>query len=216
MSDALNYLIKARPEALTHYFAFLKDAGKHLDPKTRNLISVITKVHAQTDRGLRQYLRRALREGCTAMEVIDALLMAFPALGLARIIWAIDVILDMNLPEFQDPTALHALATPQPTAASWHDVMPSTAIVEGEVHRTVCDGMGLFIYREKRRIVVYDSRCPHQSTDIPELAIQGTQLTCPKHHWEFEAKSGDCIKKGNTPLKRIESKVVKGRLMACW
>ncbi len=102
MSDALNYLLKARPDALGHYFAFLKDAGKHLDPKTRNLISVITKVHAQTDRGLRQYLRRALREGCTPVEVLDALLMAFPALGLAKIIWAVDVILDMQLPEFQD------------------------------------------------------------------------------------------------------------------
>jgi len=84
MSDALTYLVKARPEAMTHYFAFLKDAGKHLDPKTRDLISVISKVHAQTERGLRQYLGRALREGCTPAEVLDALLMAFSILGLAR------------------------------------------------------------------------------------------------------------------------------------
>ena len=98
MSDAVNYLLKARPDALGHYFAFLKDAGKHLDPKTRNLISVITKVHAQTERGFRQYLGRALREGCTPVEVLDALLMAFPTLGLARIIWAVDIILDMNIP----------------------------------------------------------------------------------------------------------------------
>ena len=140
MSDALNYLLKARPDALGHYFAFLKDAGKHLDPKTRNLISVITKVHAQTDRGLRQYLRRALREGCTPVEVIDALLMAFPALGLAKIIWAVDVILDMKLPEFQDlameghsPNAVEvAVALP----ARWRDVMASTAVVDGEVQRT--------------------------------------------------------------------------------
>ncbi len=105
MSDALNYLIKARPEAMGHYFAFLKDAGKHLDPKTRDLISVITKVHAQTERGFRQYVGRALREGCTPMEVVDALLMAFPALGLAKIIWAVDIILEMNIPGFQ-PEAL--------------------------------------------------------------------------------------------------------------
>ena len=43
MSDALNYLVKARPEAMGHYFAFLKDCGTRLDPKTRDLISVITK-----------------------------------------------------------------------------------------------------------------------------------------------------------------------------
>jgi nitrite reductase/ring-hydroxylating ferredoxin subunit/alkylhydroperoxidase/carboxymuconolactone decarboxylase family protein YurZ len=221
MSDALNYLIKARPGALTHYFAFLKDAGKHLDPKTKNLISVITKVHSQTDRGLRQYLRRALREGCTAVEVIDALLMAFPALGLAKIIWAVDVILDMKLPEFQDPAVFEGAAEVAPAAApaaapAWHDLMASKSVKEGEVLRTVCDGLGLFIYREGKSISVYDSHCPHQSTDIPELAVKGTTLTCPKHQWQFDAKSGDCIKKGNSPLKRIESKVVKGRLMAFW
>lgn len=210
MSDALNYLLKARPEALGHYFAFLKDAGKHLDPKTRNLISVITKVHAQTDRGLRQYLRRALREGCTPVEVLDALLMAFPALGLAKIIWAVDVILDMKLPEFQD---VPVVATPP---GCWHDVMASTAVRDGEVQRTECDGLGLFIYREKRKISIFDSRCPHQSNNIPELALQGTLLTCPKHQWAFDAKSGDCVKNGDSPLKRIESKVVKGRLMAFW
>ncbi len=216
MSDALNFLIKARPEALTHYFAFLKDAGKHLDPKTKNLISVITKVHAQTDRGLRQYLKRALREGCTAVEVIDALLMAFPALGLAKIIWAVDVILDMNLPEFQDGAVTAKLPTASTKAPEWHDVMASKDLPDGEVLRKECDGFGIFIYREKRSVSVFDSRCPHQNTDIPELALKGSTLTCPKHQWEFDAKSGDCIKKGNSPLKRIESKVVKGRVLAFW
>ena len=76
MSDALEYLVKARPEAMGHYLAFLKASGRSLDPKTRALISVITKVHAQTERGLRQYLKRALREGCTPDEVLDALLRA--------------------------------------------------------------------------------------------------------------------------------------------
>ena len=68
MSDALNYLVKARPEAMSQYFGFLKECGKHLDPKTRNLISVITKVDAQTERGFRQYLGRALREGPGRLE----------------------------------------------------------------------------------------------------------------------------------------------------
>ena len=112
MSDALTYLVKARPDAVGHYFAFLKNCGKHLDPKTRNLISVITKVDAQTERGFRQYLGRALREGCTPAEVLDALLMAFPTLGLAKIVWAVDIILAMDLPEFR-PEAIQA-ATENP------------------------------------------------------------------------------------------------------
>ncbi len=120
MSDALTYLVKARPEAMGAYFKFLKGAGAHLDPKTRNLISVITKVHAQTENGLRQYLTRALREGASADEILDALLMAFPALGLAKIVWAIDVILGMDLPAFRlDRTEV---------VPCWHDVAPMTAV----------------------------------------------------------------------------------------
>ena len=177
-------------------------------------------MHSQTDRGLRQYLKRALREGCTAVEIIDALLMAFPALGLAKIIWAVDIILTMNLPEFQDPAIAPLVASvapsPGPSPGTWHDVMASTTALDGATLRTECDGRGLFIYRNKRKIQVYDSRCPHQGTDMPELAIQGNTLTCPQHQWEFDTASGDCIKKGNSPLSRIESKVVKGRLLAFW
>jgi nitrite reductase/ring-hydroxylating ferredoxin subunit/alkylhydroperoxidase/carboxymuconolactone decarboxylase family protein YurZ len=234
MSDALDYLIKARPEAMTHYFSFLKDAGKHLDPKTRNLISVITKVHAQTERGLKQYLKRALREGCSAAEVIDALLMAFPALGLTRIVWATDVILSMNLPEF----TLEALqgvqgaqdkqtAADETPAPRWRDVLALDEVPEGEVRRVDCDGRGLFLYRKGKTVKAYDSLCPHKATNIPELALnpagkkggksaKGITLTCPKHEWQFDVASGDCIKKGDTPLTRLDSKVEAGRVWVRW
>ena len=208
MSDALNFLVKARPEAMGHYFSFLKDCGKHLDPKTRNLISVITKVHSQTERGFRQYLGRALREGCTPAEVLDALLMAFPALGLARIVWAVDIILAMDLPDFQ-PGAMGA-------AGEWHDLMPTRGVKPGEVRRVECDGRGLFVFRADKEWRVYDSRCPHQTTNIPHLALSGCQLTCPKHQWVFDLQSGDCVAVGDRPLKRWPSKAVKGRLLAYW
>jgi nitrite reductase/ring-hydroxylating ferredoxin subunit/alkylhydroperoxidase/carboxymuconolactone decarboxylase family protein YurZ len=207
MSDALNYLLKARPDAVGHYFKFLKECGKHLDPKTRNLISVITKVDAQTERGFRQYLGRALREGCTPVEVLDALLMAFPTLGLAKIVWAVDIILAMNIPEFDPGT--------WSTQGTWHDVMAAADVRAGEVTRIECDGRGLFVYRDADGLRVYDSRCPHQTTDIPHLALNGTTLTCPKHQWVFDLRSGDCIAKGDSPLRQWESRVVDG-LMACW
>lgn len=208
MSDALNFLVKARPEAMGHYFRFLKDAGKHLDPKTRNLISVITKVHAQTERGLKQYLTRALREGATPAEVIDALLMAFPALGLARIVWAVDVILSMNLPEF-DPAALGA-------QGRWHDLAAEADVPAVGAIRIECDGRALFVARGASGVNVYDSLCPHQGTNIPELALDAGRLTCPKHGWVFDVASGECVKNGNAPLKRYETRLENGRVLAHW
>ncbi|MDE2367431.1 MAG: Rieske 2Fe-2S domain-containing protein [Burkholderiales bacterium] len=210
MSDALNYLLKARPDAVGHYFAFLKECGTHLDPKTRDLISVITKVDAQTERGFKQYLTRALRDGCTPAEILDALLMAFPTLGLTKIVWAVDIILALDLPEFQ-PGALGAGAAP-----AWHDVMAAADVAIGASLRVDCDGRGLFVHRSAGEWRVYDSRCPHQTTNIPHLALQGDRLTCPKHEWEFDLASGDCTKVGDRGLKQWPSRVVEGRLQAQW
>ncbi len=208
MSDALSYLVKVRPEAMTGYFKFLKLAGQHLDPKTRNLISVITKVHAQTENGLKQYLTRALREGATPDEVLDALLMSFPALGLAKIVWAIDIILKMDIPEFR-PAMLGA-------EAQWHNVVAVKELQEGETAYLECEGRHLFVHKAAKALKVYDSRCPHQVTDIPHLALKGNKLTCPKHKWAFDIASGKCIAKGDRPLNEFKHKVDKGRLLAYW
>jgi nitrite reductase/ring-hydroxylating ferredoxin subunit/alkylhydroperoxidase/carboxymuconolactone decarboxylase family protein YurZ len=208
MSDALNYLVQVRPEPMGNYFKFLKQAGTHLDPKTRALISIITKVHAQTDRGFRQYLSRALREGCSAQEVLDALLMAFPALGLAKIAWAVDILLDLDLPEFR-PEALGA-------PGAWHDVLAADALALGATTRVDCDGRGLFVHRAAGGFRAYDSRCPHQVTNIPHLSLEGSRLTCPKHGWVFDIATGACIEKGNAPLKERATKIENGRLFAFW
>ncbi|MBI5612041.1 MAG: Rieske 2Fe-2S domain-containing protein [Gammaproteobacteria bacterium] len=209
MSDALEYLVKARPEAMAPYFKFLKEAGKHLDPKTRALISVITKVHSQTENGLRQYLMRALRDGCSPQEVLDALLMAFPALGLARIVWAVDVILAMDLPEFR-PELLGI-------APKWHDVMAAADAKAGAIgYVENCDGRSLYVYSGNGEFRIYDSRCPHQVTNIPHLALEGQRLTCPKHQWAFDVTTGACVEKGNRPLKQFKAKVEGGRLQAYW
>ena len=208
MSDALNYLIKARPEAMTSYFKFLKKAGDHLDTRTRDLISVITKVAVQTEGGFRQYLTRALRNGATPNEIIDALLMAFPVLGLAKIVWATEILLDMDIPEFR-PENLDA-------APDWHDVAAEADVPMGEISFSEIDGRHLFVYRTDEDIRVYDSRCPHQVTDIPHLALEGMRLTCPKHQWSFDIASGECVGGGDRPLRRFEHKVEDGRLMAYW
>jgi nitrite reductase/ring-hydroxylating ferredoxin subunit len=170
---------------------------------------LITKVHAQTERGLRQYLKRALREGCTPAEVLDALLMAFPALGLSRIVWAVDVILALDLPEFR----LTQQAADQP---AWHDVMATRSLRVGTARRVECDGRGLFVYRDAQGFSAYDSRCPHQATDIPASALAGCTLACPQHGWNFDLRSGACTAVGDRPLRQLPSRVEGGRLLVQW
>lgn len=208
MSEALEYLLKARPEAMQAYFSFLKEAGRHLDPKTRAIISVITKVAAQTDAGFRQYLSRALKAGVTPNEILDALLLAFPALGLTKVAWAVDILLEMDIPEFR----LEALGG----ESRWHDVGAVDSIAVGETVRVACDGRELFVRRAGEQFQVFDSHCPHQKTNIPASAIGGERLTCPRHGWVFDLASGECVERGDRPLQHFASRTENGRLLAYW
>lgn len=207
MSDALSYLMKARPDAMASYFAFLKESGKHLDPKTRAIISVITKVDNQTRAGFKQYLKRALKEGVSANEIIDALLTAFPTLGLSKIIWAMDLLLEMDLPEFQ----LENLGQ----EPEWHRIC-SRMELDADVTYKVHDGKGVFIYAGDEGLRVFDSQCPHQSTCMTGEKLEDYELSCPKHGWRFDLRTGHCIAKGDKPLVSLQHKIENDYLLVLW
>lgn len=208
MSRGLDYLLAARPEALGAYFAFLKQAGSHLDPKTRALISVISKVSAQTETGFRQYLLRALQAGVTPNEVLDALFMAFPMLGFSRLVWAAEQLTALDLPEFR-PEALR-------DAPRWHDLGACSDFAPGAVRRLEVDGRGLFVRSRAEACDVYDSRCPHQDTDLSEAGLNGDELRCPRHGWSFDLASGACTSGGDRPLRRYPTRIDGGRILALW
>ena len=144
----------------------------------------------------------------SADEIIDALFLAFPTLGLSKIIWAVDIILEMDIPEFHQDS----LGQKQ----SWHEVMAIEKLKDKEAVNVHADGRDLFIYFESNEIKVFDSRCPHQATNIPELALDAYTLTCPKHGWKFNVKTGECIEKGDRPLHELESRVVQGQHEVHW
>ncbi len=198
MSDALNYLLKVRKDAVEPYFKALKEGGKHLDIKTRSLLSVITKVDAQTEAGLKQYLVRALREGNSADEILDAMLVCLPTLGMSKIIWAVDIILQMNIPDF-NPELLGE-------EKQWYRLTAVSEIEEG-VSRHDYEGRACFIKKIGDGYQVFDSRCPHQAADIPLSALENGTLTCSRHQWKFNVNTGECIENGSRPLNKIEYKI---------
>ena len=98
----------------------------------------------------------------------------------------------------------------------WHDVAALAELPADGVRRLEVGDRGLFILRTSAEIRVYDSRCPHQVTNIPELALKGRILTCPKHEWAFDLATGECIAKGTSPLNRLEHRVTGVRLEVLW
>ena len=139
---------------------------------------------------------------------LGALLTAFPTLGLAKIVWAVDIILSMEINDF----AVEALNG----AEAWHDLGAAVDFPDGEARRITAGYRAVFVWRRGDALRVYDSTCPHQVTNIPELAICDNHLTCPKHNWKFDLETGDCIEKGDQPLKTFEARIENGVVQAWW
>ncbi|MEM7027376.1 MAG: Rieske 2Fe-2S domain-containing protein [Pseudomonadota bacterium] len=203
MSRELDYLLSVRKEALGPYFEFLKKAGSHLDSKTRSLLSVVTKVDAQTEAGFKQYLTRALREGNSADKILDALLVCVPTLGFSKIIWAVEILLEMDIPEFH-PDILGK-------EKQWHELGSMQEIENGTKYFKY-GVRSCFVYKHDDELKVFDSRCPHQVTNIPEMALENGTLICPKHEWKFDVTTGKCVEKGKSPLKEVQFKIEDRKL----
>ena len=206
MSEALDYLIKVRKDAIEPYFQFLKEGGKHLDDKTRSLLSVITKVDAKTEAGLKQYLKRALKQGNSADEILDAMLTCMPTLGLSKIIWAIDIIIKMDLPEFDADVLTQTKPQAEEVKKKHWVKLKSISEIEEGISCHELEGKSCFINKSGESIQVFDSVCPHRDTIIPCDAIDESTVTCPMHNWKFNLENGKCIEKGSRPLNKIENK----------
>ncbi|ABK43327.1 Carboxymuconolactone decarboxylase [Magnetococcus marinus MC-1] len=185
MSKALRYLAAARPAAATSLLTFYKESVQALDDKTRCLIQIVTKVSVGTERGLRQYAPKALKAGASKEEILDAVLMAFPAAGLNKVLDAIQVLRDLDLvPEVEGD---QKQALPDSVLGNVEDfpLQKMTCVAYG-------DG-NLIVYRaSEQNVKVWQSRCPHAKTSLCEGVDHGQQVECRVHNWVFDLESGAC------------------------
>jgi nitrite reductase/ring-hydroxylating ferredoxin subunit/alkylhydroperoxidase/carboxymuconolactone decarboxylase family protein YurZ len=206
VSKALKYLTAARPEAMAAYFDFLRANGERLEPKTRALISIITKVANQTESGLRQYALKAIRDDVSGDEILDAIMMAFPALGLSKTVWAIDILLDCGV--LQEDEGGDA------QRGTWHDI--GAALDAGGIQVLECKGRHLFAVQQQEKWRVFDAKCPHHGTDLAFCEVRGTTVECPLHGWRFDLKDGRCVRFGTQDLEELETRIDGSRLLALW
>ncbi len=198
MSERLDFLIQTRPEAATAYMTFLKESGRHLDDKTRFLISLVTKVISGANKGLKQYVPHAIRAGASGQELIDAVLMSFPAAGLTKVLNAIEVLQEMNLPELK---LENLKRKPQ-----WITLISVNEILENKLTTKNTAGRSFIIYKSDDNIKVYDRQCPHLGNRLP-TNIDDHILTCKVHKWSFDLKTGLCIGKATRNLREYNSRI---------
>ncbi|MBF0158618.1 MAG: Rieske 2Fe-2S domain-containing protein [Magnetococcales bacterium] len=211
MSTALRYLAAARPEAATHLLGFYKQSVQALDDKTRHLIQIVTKVTVGTERGLRQYAPKALKAGASREEILDAVLMAFPAAGLNKILDAIDILLELDLLPVMptDASDAKAAATGSLVVLARLDELP-----QGRMQTVHGPDGDLILFRQGDQVKAYDSRCPHSRANLCRGTDHGDSIECRIHNWKFDLASGRCLDpEGKVGLTEVAIAVDQGHIV---
>jgi nitrite reductase/ring-hydroxylating ferredoxin subunit len=194
------YLQEVRPDAIGHLLAFFKESGKHLDPKTRFLMSIMTKVINYTPRGLRQYIKRAAQEGASKDEVIDTILLSYSCSGLTKVCDAVAIMQEMEIPEWAK------------NETEWRDVSDAPEIPEGEMRAVDVNGQNLVLIRCEGTLSALKDRCPHQNEALSNGELRNGVLTCARHQWQFNVADGSCAGAGKGgaecfPVREIDGQI---------
>ncbi|MDP6116786.1 MAG: Rieske 2Fe-2S domain-containing protein [Planctomycetota bacterium] len=194
------YLQEVRPEAIGHLLAFFKESGRHLEPKTRFLMSVMTKVINYTPRGLRQYIKRAAQEGASKDEVIDTILLSYPCAGLTKVCDAVAIMQELDIPEWVDDEP------------AWRELGELPGIPEGTMRSVEVDGQNLVLVRSEGTLYALKDRCPHQNEALSNGELCGGVLTCARHKWQFNVADGSCAGTGKGDVESIPVREEGGRV----
>ncbi len=206
--SGLQYLSQERPEAMQHLLAFFKESGRHLDPKTRFLISVVTKVINFSPRGLRQYLPRALKEGASRDELIDAILCAYPAAGLTKVVDAIEVLRELDR---EGKLGAPAAVAAEPEA-QWVPVLRTEEVPAGEARVADVGHRQLAVFNVGGEFLATANSCVHQGGYLGDGFLDGEVVICPLHGWQFNVRSGACITRPGQQVKAYEVRVREGQV----
>ena len=92
--DGLKLLEGARPEVVRAHRGLMRVLGQSLPPVTKQLILVALATVQESPSSLRRHVTRAMAAGAHADQIIDAVTLALPMAGLARVSRALRSVAD--------------------------------------------------------------------------------------------------------------------------
>jgi 3-phenylpropionate/trans-cinnamate dioxygenase ferredoxin subunit len=76
----------------------------------------------------------------------------------------------------------------------WAEALNANELHEGEMKKVSLGGQELLIARVGDRYYCAQNRCPHLGGDLSRGMLEGTVITCPNHHSQFDLTDGHVIR----------------------
>ncbi|MHB8668373.1 MAG: Rieske (2Fe-2S) protein [Burkholderiales bacterium] len=95
----------------------------------------------------------------------------------------------------------------------WQSIVEFEDIFEGHINKVSVSGVKLILLRIDGELYAYEDACPHERHPLSLGELEGDILTCAKHLWEFEIRTGKHVSRISRPkydLRSFGVRVVDG------
>lgn len=111
---------------------------------------------------------------------------------------------------------------------SYVEVASTEEFRDGSMQMFLVDGQQLVVARVGDNYYCAENRCPHMGGNLSQGLLEGTVITCPRHHSQFDLTDGHVIRwtdfgglkksigklfKSPRPLKTYPVKVEDGKIL---
>ncbi len=74
------------------------------------------------------------------------------------------------------------------------DVLPVNQIKSGEMKSVIANGQGVLLACVGNNYYAASNSCPHMAGVLSRGQLNGTVVTCPRHHSQFDLKDGRLVR----------------------
>lgn len=74
------------------------------------------------------------------------------------------------------------------------EVAKTDELADGAMKQVSVGGQEILLARVGERYYSADNRCPHMGGNLSQGTLEGTILTCPRHHSQFDLTDGHVVR----------------------
>jgi 3-phenylpropionate/trans-cinnamate dioxygenase ferredoxin subunit len=76
----------------------------------------------------------------------------------------------------------------------WIEVGKTSDLVDGQMKAVKMEGRQILVAKVGDRYLAADNRCPHLGGNLSAGTLEGTIITCPLHHSQFDLTDGHVVR----------------------
>lgn len=80
------------------------------------------------------------------------------------------------------------------TGSDFIALTSTEGIAPGTMREVTLEGHHFLVTRAGDDYLVTDARCPHMGGHLAEGVLEGSVITCPWHHSQFDLADGSCLR----------------------